>query len=94
MLEAWAVLFGMQKDAYEMVLTTLSPQQTKVFRTLAHVGGASTLSSDFIAATGITLAPSVRKAMVALVDKRLVMKDQTTYRICDPFLSAWVNHIP
>lgn len=41
--------------------------------------------------TGITLAPSVRKAMVALVARRLVQKDQTAYRICDPFLAAWLR---
>lgn len=91
MHDAWDVLFGMQRDAYEMIITTLSPQQTKVLRTLAHVGGASTLSSDFIEKTGITLAPSVRKAMVALVEKRLVQKEQTTYRVCDPFLAAWLR---
>lgn len=91
MRDAWDVLFGMQRDAYEMTITTLSPQQTRVLRTLAHVGGESTLSSDFIEMTGITLAPSVRKAMVALVEKRLVQKDQTTYRVCDPFLAAWLR---
>lgn len=91
MSDAWSVLFGMQRDAYELTLTTLSSQQTRVLRTLAHVGGESTLSSDFIEMTGITLSPSVRKAMVSLVARRLVQKDQTTYRICDPFLAAWLR---
>lgn len=89
--EAWQVLFGMQRDSYEMALTTLSPQQTRVLRALAHIGGESTLSAEFVALTGITLAPSVRKAMTKLVDRRLVQKDQTTYRICDPFLAAWLR---
>ena len=91
MVEAWNVLFGMQRDAYELTLTTLSTQQTRVLRALAHIGGESTLSADFIEMTGITLAPSVRKAMVTLVARRLVQKDQTTYRICDPFLAAWLR---
>ena len=91
MAEAWRVLFGMQRDAYELTLTTLSPQQTRVLRALAHIGGESTLSAEFIESTGITLAPSVRKAMVKLVERRLVQKDQTTYRLCDPFLAEWLR---
>lgn len=88
---AWGMLFAMQKDAYEMILTTLSPQQAKVLRALAHAGGRSTLSAEFIASTGITLAPSVRKAMVKLIGRRLVQKKGTTYLFCDPFLAAWLR---
>ena len=89
---AWSVLFAMQKDAYEFILTTLSPQQTKVLLALAHADGASTLSSSFIASTGITLAPSVRKAMTKLMDRRLVQKVNTAYRFCDPFLAVWLRN--
>jgi hypothetical protein len=91
---AWEVLFSMQKDAYELILTTLSPQQTKVLRALAHSDGAATLSSSFISSTGITLAPSVRKAMTKLVDRRLVQKINTPYRFCDPFLAVWLRSLP
>jgi len=93
-MEAWRILFGMQRDAYELVMTTLSPQQTRVLRALAHAGGASGISGDFVAATGITLAASVRKAMVSLVSKRLVQKNQTTFCISDPFLAAWLRQQP
>ena len=89
--EARQVLFGMQRDAYELTLTTLSPQQTRVLRALSHIGGEATLSAEFVELTGITLAASVRKAMTKLVDRRLVKKDETTYRICDPFLAAWLR---
>jgi len=88
---AWSLLFAMQKDSYELILTTLSPQQARVLRALAHAGGTSTLSSEFIASTGITLAPSVRKAMTKLLDRRLVQKSGTTYLFCDPFLAAWLR---
>lgn len=91
---AWSMLFAMQKDSYELLLPALSPHQTKVLRALAHAGGEATLSAGFIGATGITLAPSVRKAMVALMDRRLVQKIDTTYRFCDPFLAAWIRQQP
>lgn len=91
MIAAWSVLFAMQKDAYELLLTTLSPQQMKVLRALARANGTAGLSSEFIASTGIALAPSVRKAMLKLVGRRLVQKTGTTYRFCDPFLAAWLR---
>ena len=93
MAAAWGVLFSMQKDAYELTLTTLSPQQTKVLRALAYAGGASTLSANFIITTGITLAPSIRKAMTKLIDRRLVQKTNTTYQFCDPFLAVWLRSL-
>jgi hypothetical protein len=91
---AWSMLFAMQKDSYELLLPSLSPHQTKVLRALAHAGGESTLSANFIETTGITLAPSVRKAMVALVERRLIQKIDTTYRFCDPFLAVWIRQQP
>jgi hypothetical protein len=91
---AWSMLFAMQKDSYELLLPSLSPHQTKVLRALAHADGESTLSASFIETTGITLAPSVRKAMVALVNRRLIQKIDTTYRFCDPFLAVWLRQQP
>ena len=85
---AWSMLFAMQKDSYELLLPALSPHQTRVLRALAHACGETTLSANFIETTGITLAPSVRKAMVALVERRLIQKSDTTYRFCDPFLAV------
>jgi len=90
---AWSVLFSMQRDSYELILTTLSPQQTRVLHALAQSNGSSTLSSTFIASTGITLAPSVRKAMTKLMARRLVQKTKTTYHFCDPFLAVWLRNL-
>mgnify|MGYP001589718802 FL=1 len=91
---AWNVLFDMQRDAYELLVEPLSAQQMKVLRALAHVGGEVSLSAAFVEATGITLAPSVRKAMLTLVERRLVQKIDTTYRFCDPFMAAWLRRQP
>ena len=88
---AWEVLFAMQKDAYELLLAALSPQQMKVLHALARTNGSSGISSEFISSTGIALAPSVRKAMLKLVQRRLVQRTGTSYRFCDPFLAAWLR---
>jgi hypothetical protein len=93
-VSAWEVLFGMQKDAYELLIAELSSQQMKVLRALAHAGGSSGVSSSFLQLTGITLAASVHKAMSRLVERRLVQKINTAYRFCDPFLAAWLRKQP
>ncbi len=93
-VSAWEVLFGMQKDAYELLIAELSVQQMKVLRALAHAGGSSGVSSSFLQLTGITLAASVHKAMSRLTERRLVQKVNTMYRFCDPFLAAWLRKQP
>lgn len=87
---AWGMLFAMQSDQYEMVLQSLSRQQSDVLRALSRVGGESNLSRDFIESTGVTLLPSVAKAMDGLITKRIVTKVGTTYKVSDPFLGAWL----
>jgi len=79
-VSAWEVLFGMQKDAYELLIAELSFQQMKVLRALAHAGGSSGVSSSFLQLTGITLGASVHKAMSRLTERRLVQKVNTIYR--------------
>jgi len=91
---AWTALLAMQRDAYELILLELSPQQDRVLRALAHAGGESILSKLFLETTGISLAASVRKAMTKLVDKRIVHKIGTAYRFCDPFFAAWLRGQP
>lgn len=87
---AWAMLFAMQSDQYGFVLQGLSPQQSQVLRALALAGGESNLSRGFVESTGVSLLPSVAKAMDGLIGKRIVQKIGTTYRVSDPFLAAWL----
>jgi len=82
--------FAMQGDQYEMILQNLSPQQSQVLRALGQAGGQSNLSKKFIESTGISLLPSIAKALDGLIKKRIVQKTGTTYHLCDPFLGAWL----
>jgi len=90
MAQAWAMLFATQGDQYEMVLQSLSPQQSQVLRALSRLGGNSNLSKELVEISGVSLLPSVAKALDGLVNKRIVQKVGTTYRVCDLFLSAWL----
>jgi hypothetical protein len=92
--EAWTWLFAMQADKYEVIMHALSPQQAQVLAALARAGGRSNLSRKFVEDTAVSLLPSVSKALAGLVAKRIVQKEGTTYRICDPFLAAWLQRQP
>jgi len=83
-------IFTIENRAYEDTVEQITGQQMACLRTLAVHGGTSTLSSDFVADTGIALVTSVRKAMNRLVEKRILFKQATTYRFCDPFFRAWL----
>ena len=90
LVQAWTMIFAMQEDQYEMILQNLSPQQSQVLRARGQAGSHSNLGKEFIENTGISLLPSVTKALDGLIKKRIVQKTGTTYRLCDPFLGAWL----
>ncbi len=88
---AWQRLFAMQSDQYGMIIQGLSVQQGQALRALARFGGQTRITGDFISTTGITLHSSVVKAFSGLINKRIVVKEGTVYRISDPFLTAWLT---
>jgi hypothetical protein len=87
---AWDMVFAMHAQEYDVILRNLSAQQSQTIHALARAGGRSNLSKLFLESTGITLLPSVAKAMSSLLEKGIVRKDATEYRLCDPFLTRWL----
>lgn len=85
------MLLAMHGDAYGEIVRGLSAQQAQALRALAQAGGRAKLTREFLESTGITLLPSLAKAMNTLLDKGIVRKDETEYRIVDPFLGAWLR---
>jgi hypothetical protein len=85
------MLLAMHGDAYGEIVRGLSAQQAQALRALAWVGGRAKLTREFLESTGITLLPSLAKAMNTLLDKGVVRKEDTEYRIVDPFLAAWLR---
>jgi len=83
-------VWSLEEQAYEDRLQMLSAQQLACLRALAF-HGAARIGREFIEETGITLTPSVRRAMKGLVQKRLVIEESSTYRFNDPFFAAWIR---
>jgi len=52
--------------------------------------GECGIGKTLVEETGISLLPSVRRAMNGLVKKRIVLCDRRRYRVCDPFFAAWI----
>lgn len=88
---AWEMVFAMHAQEYEVTLRNLSVQQAYALLALARLGGRSRLTRDFLEASGIALTPSLAKALSALVDKGIVRKEGTEFRIVDPFLVRWLQ---
>ncbi|NQT94003.1 MAG: ATP-binding protein [Lentisphaerae bacterium] len=83
-------IFTMENRAYEDIIEQITGQQMACLRALAAKGGASTLSVELVSGTGIALVTSIRKAMNRLVEKRILFREATTYRFCDPFFRTWI----
>ncbi len=87
---AWEMVFSMHAPEYEVILRNLSVQQAQALHALALAGGRSNLSRIFLESTGISLQASAAKALSSLLEKGIVRKEATEYRICDPFLTRWL----
>ena len=91
LVKAWERLFAMQAEQYGIILQGLSNQQYQALRALARFGGKSKVTGEFVLMTGISLQASLVKALKGLVDKRVVVKEKTVYKIGDPFLTGWLT---
>lgn len=90
LVAAWEMVFTMHAPEYEVIMRNLSVQQAQVLHALARFDGRSNLSRVFLESTGISLAASAAKALKGLLEKGIVRKEATEYRICDPFLTRWL----
>jgi len=84
-------VWSQEEQHYGDRLQLLSPQQLACLRALA-IHGSARIDRAFVEETGITLTPSVRRAMKGLVQKRFVIEESSTYRFSDPFFAVWIRH--
>ncbi len=85
-------IFRNESRAYEAIVTELPAQQLKVLSVLARKGGSSALGKEFLQATGITHASSVKRALTRLCQRRLIFSAAGEYRFSNPFLKLWLVH--
>jgi hypothetical protein len=75
---------------YEILVKPLTNNQLKVLRGLASVGGAQPQSKAFLAASGVRLPASVKRALDRLVKSEIVYGSESDYKFFDPFFRQWI----
>jgi hypothetical protein len=75
---------------YEILVKPLTNNQLKVLRGLASVGGAQPQSKAFLAASGVRLPASVKRALDRLVKSEIVYGPESDYKFFDPFFRQWI----
>ena len=83
-------LWSLEETNYEERLQSLSPQQLSCLRAISFIG-ESGINKTLVEETGITLLPSVRRAVKGLVKKRILLGEKRVYRFSDPFFAAWIR---
>jgi hypothetical protein len=84
-------ILATERKGYEMLVKPLTNNQLKVVRTLASIGGAQPQSKAFLAASGIRLPASVKRALNRLVDLEIIYGPESKYKFFDPFFKQWVR---
>lgn len=83
-------LFATERKGYEALVRPLTDIQMRCLRALAKVGGEKPQSKEFLAAAGVHLPATVRRALTRLVDLELVYPPQKGYKFFDPFFRQWI----
>ena len=88
---AYRYIFAHEGSSYETYLKLLTPQQRKVLRALATVGGRHVVASEFMDAAGIHNASSVKKALLRLEGIGHVYYFAEEYKFVSPFFREWIR---
>ncbi len=91
--EALRYLFAEERKGYEVQLARLTSIQLKCLTAVARLGGKNTTSRDFIRATGVTHATTIRKALSRHVELKILFNNDGEYRFVNPFFARWLVHV-
>jgi len=88
--DALRVIFAREKEFYENTISLLTNQQLRCLSSIARLGGKGIQSGEFLGASGIRHASSVKKAAVRLVDLKILYNYKKEYRFNSPFFRFWL----
>ena len=91
--EALRYLFAEERKGYEVQLARLTSIQLKCLTAVARLGGRNTTSRDFIRASGVTHATTIRKALSRLTELKILFTRDGEYRFMNPFFAKWLVHV-
>jgi hypothetical protein len=88
--QALNLIYAREQKAYELALASLKNTNLKVLRALAHLGGETPTSKEFMEAVGVRHTNSITQAFSRLVTLRLVHRVGHAYQFDNPFFRAWL----
>jgi len=88
--QALSTIYAREQKAYELALAALKNTNLKVLRALAHLGGESPTSNNFMEAVGVRNSNAVRQALSRLSTLRLIHRDEHGYQFDNPFFRTWL----
>ena len=88
---AYDYIFAHQGSSYGTYMKLLAPQQRKVIRTLAVLGGRHVLGFDFRDAAGVHNASSIKKALNKMEEIGHIYFHDGEYRFASPFFREWIR---
>ncbi len=88
--DGFELIFAMQRPQFERDWGMLTDYQQRVLRTIAHRGGEHVTSAGFLEASGVTHAPTVRRAIDRLHALEIVIDRGGQQVFSDPFFRLWL----
>lgn len=88
--KALELIYARESKGYDNTVSQLTGQQLKCLIGLARMGGHAPQSSAFVQGVGMTLPASVRKALIRLVQLKVIYQYQGEYKFVNPFFKLWL----
>lgn len=92
-LNALELVFARESKSYTPILSLLTKQQLVVLKCIANLGGENPLSTEFIKASKISNASSIRKAIMRLVTLDILYQNEGVYKFSNPFFKEWLKKL-
>jgi hypothetical protein len=91
--QALELIFSREKKSYEIILATLTANYLNVLKALSVLGGKQVTSAEFVSKAQVANGSSVRKALAAMEDKKIVFKHDGCWRFTNPFFGVWLQQL-
>lgn len=88
---ALRIVFAREGDKFEGFCSRLSPVQFKLIVSMAQYGGRNLQSVEFLRASGISNAASVRRALSRLEELRYVYRFRDEWKFNSTFFKSWLR---
>ena len=89
--DALELVFARESKSYTPILSQLTKQQLSVLKCIALLGGENPFSAEFIKASKISNASSIRKAILRLVNLDILYQNNGIYKFSNPFFKEWLK---